>query len=209
MLGFLSMDGLDLTNNLAERQSRPGVILRKSNNCNHAKGRSTLSHSSFLIHARIIRFLLFRKKVHLIPSSLTCSPSPILILNHTSSTPGSPIRSAENAQKGTLIPPPLAPLSKCAPHLGRGRGWGWFSPLQMCTSFGEGAPLFRGAGGVTAAAIRFFSLRASNPPIFSPLSKCVLCIWRGAGGEVAGRYSFLFRYAYRITNCLTLLHFML
>ena len=35
-------------------------------------------HTSFHIHARTIRFLLFRKKVHLIPSGLSCSPSPIL-----------------------------------------------------------------------------------------------------------------------------------
>jgi transposase len=38
LLRFLYMDGLDATNNLAERQLRPGVIIRKTNGCNRAKG---------------------------------------------------------------------------------------------------------------------------------------------------------------------------
>jgi len=38
LLRFLYVDGLDATNNLAERQLRPGVIIRKTNGCNRAKG---------------------------------------------------------------------------------------------------------------------------------------------------------------------------
>ena len=67
---------------------------------------STLSHSSFLIHSRTIRFLLFRKKVHLIQPVSPALRVQSLILNHKSSIPSSPIRSAENAQKVTLIPLP-------------------------------------------------------------------------------------------------------
>ena len=37
LLRFLYMDGLDATNNLAVRQLRPGVIIRKTNGCNRAK----------------------------------------------------------------------------------------------------------------------------------------------------------------------------
>ena len=36
LLRFLYVDGLDATNNLAERQLRPGVIIRKTNGCNRA-----------------------------------------------------------------------------------------------------------------------------------------------------------------------------
>ena len=38
LLRFLYVDGLDATNNLAERQLRPGVIIRKTNGCNRANG---------------------------------------------------------------------------------------------------------------------------------------------------------------------------
>jgi len=38
LLRFLYLDGLDATNNLAERQLRPGVIIRKTNGCNRTKG---------------------------------------------------------------------------------------------------------------------------------------------------------------------------
>jgi transposase len=38
LLRFLYVDGLDATNNLAERQLRPGVNIRKTNGCNRAKG---------------------------------------------------------------------------------------------------------------------------------------------------------------------------
>jgi transposase len=38
LLRFLYVDGLDATNNLAERQLRPGVIIRKTNGCNRARG---------------------------------------------------------------------------------------------------------------------------------------------------------------------------
>jgi hypothetical protein len=38
LLRFLYVDELDATNNLAERQLRPGVIIRKTNGCNRAKG---------------------------------------------------------------------------------------------------------------------------------------------------------------------------
>jgi transposase len=38
LLRFLYVNGLDATNNLAERQLRPGVIIRKTNGCNRAKG---------------------------------------------------------------------------------------------------------------------------------------------------------------------------
>jgi transposase len=38
LLRFLYVDGLDATNNLAEQQLRPGVIIRKTNGCNRAKG---------------------------------------------------------------------------------------------------------------------------------------------------------------------------
>jgi hypothetical protein len=37
LLRFLYVDGLDATNNLAERQLRPGVIIRKTNGCNRAQ----------------------------------------------------------------------------------------------------------------------------------------------------------------------------
>ena len=38
LLRFLYVDGLNATNNLAERQLRPGVIIRKTNGCNRSKG---------------------------------------------------------------------------------------------------------------------------------------------------------------------------
>ena len=38
LLRFLYVDDLDATNNLAERQLRPGVIIRKTNGCNRTKG---------------------------------------------------------------------------------------------------------------------------------------------------------------------------
>jgi transposase len=38
LLRFLYVDELDATNNLAERQLRPGVIIRKTNGCNRVKG---------------------------------------------------------------------------------------------------------------------------------------------------------------------------
>ena len=38
LLRFLYVDGLDATNNLAERQIRPSVIIRKTNGCNRSKG---------------------------------------------------------------------------------------------------------------------------------------------------------------------------
>jgi transposase len=38
LLRFLYVDGLDATNNLAERQLRPGVITRKTNGCNRTRG---------------------------------------------------------------------------------------------------------------------------------------------------------------------------
>ena len=38
LLRFLYVDCLDATNNLAERQLRPGVIIRKTNGCNRANG---------------------------------------------------------------------------------------------------------------------------------------------------------------------------
>jgi transposase len=37
LLRFLYVDDLDATNNLAERQLRPGVIIRKTNGCNRSK----------------------------------------------------------------------------------------------------------------------------------------------------------------------------
>ena len=38
LLRFLYVDDLDATNNLAERQLRPGVIIRKTNGCNRTRG---------------------------------------------------------------------------------------------------------------------------------------------------------------------------
>jgi len=38
LLRFLYVDDLEPTNNLAERQLRPGVIIRKTNGCNRTKG---------------------------------------------------------------------------------------------------------------------------------------------------------------------------
>ncbi len=38
LLRFLYVDGLEATNNLAERQLRPGVITRKTNGCNRTAG---------------------------------------------------------------------------------------------------------------------------------------------------------------------------
>ena len=37
LLRFLYVDDLDATNNLAERQLRPGVIIRKTNGCNRTR----------------------------------------------------------------------------------------------------------------------------------------------------------------------------
>jgi hypothetical protein len=48
-----------------------------------------------------------------------------------------PIRSAENAQKVTLIPPGIGlPSLYCV--LQSTQTWAWSSPLPMCSSLGEG-----------------------------------------------------------------------
>lgn len=59
LLRFLYVDELEATNNLAERQLRPGVIIRKTNGCNRSEG-GTQTHS-------ILASLLATCRQHSIP----------------------------------------------------------------------------------------------------------------------------------------------
>jgi hypothetical protein len=61
LLHFLYVDGLDATNNLTERPLRPGVIIRKTNGCNRAKGgaeaHSILTSVMLTCHQRSVPIL--------------------------------------------------------------------------------------------------------------------------------------------------------
>ena len=81
LLRFLYVDGLDATNNLAERQLRPGVIIRKTNGCNRAKGGAE-THSiltSVLVTCRqhsipILDYMVSLQRFGETPPSLIRSP---------------------------------------------------------------------------------------------------------------------------------------
>jgi hypothetical protein len=82
LLRFLYVDGLDATNNLAERQLRPGVIIRKTNGCNRTKGGAE-THSvltSVLVTCRqhcipILDYMVSLQRFGETPPSLTGPPS--------------------------------------------------------------------------------------------------------------------------------------
>jgi len=82
LLRFLYVDGLDATNNLAERQLRPGVIIRKTNGCNRTKGGAE-THSvltSILVTCRqhsvpILDYIVRLQRFGKTPPSLTGPPS--------------------------------------------------------------------------------------------------------------------------------------
>jgi hypothetical protein len=81
LLRFLYVDGLDATNNLAERQLRPGVIIRKTNGCNRAKGGAE-THSiltSVLVTCRqhsipILDYMVSLQRFGETPPSLVAAP---------------------------------------------------------------------------------------------------------------------------------------
>jgi transposase len=81
LLRFLYVDDLDATNNLAERQLRPGVIIRKTNGCNRTRG-GALTHSvlaSVLVtcHQRsvpILDYMVSLQQFGETPPSLIGSP---------------------------------------------------------------------------------------------------------------------------------------
>ena len=81
LLRFLYVDGLDATNNLAERQIRPSVITRKTNGCNRSKsGAETHSVlSSVLVTCRqhnipILDYMVNLQQFGNTPPSLIRSP---------------------------------------------------------------------------------------------------------------------------------------
>ncbi|MGD0752528.1 MAG: IS66 family transposase [Anaerolineales bacterium] len=79
LLRCLYMDGLDATNNLAERQLRPGVIIRKTNGCNRSKvGAQTHSVlTSVLVTCRqhsILDYMVSLQQFGKTPPSLIRSP---------------------------------------------------------------------------------------------------------------------------------------
>ena len=81
LLRFLYVDGLDATNNLAERQLRPGVIIRKTNGCNRTRA-GAVTHSvlaSVLVTCRqqsvpILDYMVSLQRFGEIPPSLTAPP---------------------------------------------------------------------------------------------------------------------------------------
>lgn len=83
VLRFLYVDGLDATNNLAERQLRPAVITRKTNGCNRTQGGAE-THAilaSILATCRqqaipILDYLVKLQRYGETPPVLTNSPSP-------------------------------------------------------------------------------------------------------------------------------------
>jgi transposase len=81
LLRFLYMDGLDATNNLAERQLRPGVIIRKTNGCNRTKGgadaHSILTSVMVTCHQHsvpILDYMVSLQRFGETPPSLTATP---------------------------------------------------------------------------------------------------------------------------------------
>jgi hypothetical protein len=81
LLRFLYVDGLDATNNLAERQLRPGVIIRKTNGCNRSQGGAE-AHSiltSVLVTCRqhsvpILNYMVSLQRSGETPPSLVAAP---------------------------------------------------------------------------------------------------------------------------------------
>jgi transposase len=81
LLRFLYVDGLDATNNLAERQLRPGVITRKTNGCNRTRGGAD-AHSiltSILVTCRqhsipILDYMVSLQRFGETPPSLAAPP---------------------------------------------------------------------------------------------------------------------------------------
>jgi transposase len=81
LLRFLYVDGLDATNNLAERQLRPGVIIRKTNGCNRANDGAE-AHSiltSVLVTCRqhnipILDYMVRLQRFGEIPPALVATP---------------------------------------------------------------------------------------------------------------------------------------
>jgi transposase len=81
LLRFLYVDGLDPTNNLAERQLRPGVIIRKTNGCNRAEA-GAQAHSiltSVLVTCRqhsvpILDYMVSLQRFGQTPPSLVTVP---------------------------------------------------------------------------------------------------------------------------------------
>jgi transposase len=81
LLRFLYVDGLDATNNLAERQLRPGVIIRKTNGCNRTKGGAE-AHSiltSVMVTCRqhsvpILDYMVSLQRFGETPPSLVAAP---------------------------------------------------------------------------------------------------------------------------------------
>ncbi len=81
LLRFLYVDDLDATNNLAERQLRPGVIIRKTNGCNRSKS-GAQAHSvlaSVLVTCRqhsvpILDYMVSLQRFGETPPSLTAAP---------------------------------------------------------------------------------------------------------------------------------------
>ena len=81
LLRFLYVDELDATNNLAERQLRPGVIIRKTNGCNRSKGgaetHSVLTSVLVTCHQRsipILDYMVSLQRFGETPPSLTAPP---------------------------------------------------------------------------------------------------------------------------------------
>ena len=81
LLRFLYVDGLDATNNLAERQLRPGVIIRKTNGCNRAKGgadaHSILTSVMVTCHQHsvpILNYMVSLQRFGETPPSLVAAP---------------------------------------------------------------------------------------------------------------------------------------
>jgi len=81
LLRFLYVDGLDATNNQAERQLRPGVIIRKTNGCNRARSgaeaHSILTSVLVTCHQHsvpILDYLVSLQRFGETPPSLTAPP---------------------------------------------------------------------------------------------------------------------------------------
>ena len=81
LLRFLYVDDLDATNNLAERQLRPGVIIRKTNGCNRAKAgadaHSILTSVTVTCHQHsvpILDYMVSLQRFGDIPLALVAAP---------------------------------------------------------------------------------------------------------------------------------------
>ena len=81
LLRFLYVDGLDATNNQAERQLRPGVIIRKTNGCNRtrsgADAHSILTSILVTCHQQsipILNYMVSLQRFGETPPSLVAAP---------------------------------------------------------------------------------------------------------------------------------------